>query len=326
LELIREDIIRYDWGWSHGDITVPENVLTTKEQTLTVLFRSRSGEYEYGFKEFLQVYLDGMWYNSTLELSPNGERLLLNYPDRYDGTNNDATEYTVDLSVMGALPPGRYRFVEVFYDERFKEEIYAFANFWVIKPGEKRPPESETTGKARKEDINLYAQSLYEARREITDKDILFCMYVENLSGKKYCIDNGREPNPPVLELKQNGKWEKVDYQHVNAGLINGWRTDRNEFFLDEPLTAGRYRIRVLMYILYEPGNNIELEYEFDVLAYENAPEPKWDISRLLLSPYGNAEPSAGISMSLTYPVLNKDNTGLEIIIAAEKYYTFGEH
>jgi hypothetical protein len=61
-------------------------------------------------------------------------------------------------------------------------------------------PESETTGKAKKEDIIFYAQSVYEARREITDRDIWFGMYIENLSGKTYII----EREEFVLEMKQN--------------------------------------------------------------------------------------------------------------------------
>jgi hypothetical protein len=319
------------WGSWNVDVTVPENVLTTKDQTITVSFKSRGGTYEYGFNEFIQVYLDGIWYSIQQELSQNEEPLIL---DTFHGNwieDDDRTEHTVDLSVIGELPPGKYRLIEAFYEERFKETNYNFAYFWVINPGDKRPPESETTGKARKEDIVLSVQSLYEARRDITDKDTLFVMYIENLSGKEYCIDNEQEKNPPVLEMKQNGKWVKIEYRHVNAGLTFGWMTDRSEFFLDEPLAAGHYRIKTPMQVFIKPGSTqrepgyIEIICEFEVIAYENAPEPKWEVSRLKKSPYDASKQSTGVTMSLTNPVLNKDNTDIEITLTADKLYNYSE-
>lgn len=321
-QLIREDIGWYGWGGANVDVFVPENVLTTKEQTLTVSFKSRGGIFEYGFNEFIQVYLDGVWYSLSQKLSQNGEPLILdNYNNHYD-KNEDGTEHMVDFSIIGELPPGKYRLVETFYEEQFKEETYAFANFWVIKSGGKRPSESETTGNARKEDIVLYVQSLYEARRVITDEDIWFCLYVENLSGKKYAIDNEYEKNPPILEMKQNDKWGKINYQHINAGMILGWTTDRTEVFLDEPLSAGCYRIRVPMYVLYGSGS-IELEYEFDVISQKDVPEPKWEISRLSPSPYNAL--STGVEMNSANTVLNKDNTVLEITLSSNRLYNYGE-
>ena len=168
--LIRKNIYWYE----DVDVSVPENVITTKERNLTISLKSRGGIYEYGFNEFVQVYLDGIWYTFPQELSQNAERLVLDNPQNHSDVNSDRTEYTVDFSVIGKLPPGKYRLVEIFYEERLKEESCGFANFWVIKPGDKRPPESETTGKARKEDIVLSVQSPYEARRDITDKDAWF--------------------------------------------------------------------------------------------------------------------------------------------------------
>lgn len=324
LELLREERPINDWGLLHGDVSVPENVLTAKDRTITLSFKSRGGEYEYGFGEFIQVYLDGAWYSSTKELSQNEKPLVLGY----GGRDETGTTHTVDLSALGGLPPGRYRFVETFYDARLKEEICAFANFWVVEPGKKRPPESEISGKARKEDILLSVQSLYEARREITDMDIWFCMHIENLSGKQYII----EQDEVVLEVKQKGKWETVGLRHVNAGLISGWRTDRHEVFLNEPLAAGRYRIRFPIHVFDMPRAShagrpgVEIIGEFEVLAHENAAKPKWEISRLSPSPFDEANQSPGISMSLKNPVVNKKNTELEITISADKFYTFGEH
>jgi hypothetical protein len=160
----------------------------------------------------------------------------------------------------------------------------------------------------------------------------MFVMYVENLSGKSYGIDNKQEKNPPVLEMKKNGKWEKVEYQHVNAGLIFGWTIDRNAYFLDEPLAPGRYRIRISLQVFERPGSTakrsgyIEAGCEFDVAEYANAPKPKWEISRLKLSPYDAKNQSAGVSMSLSNPVLNKNDKEFEVIIMADTLYSFGAY
>ena len=314
--LVREDIWWRGWGGANVDVDVPENVLTTKEYILAVSFESRGGIYKYGFEEFIQVYLDGSWYTIPKELSQNKEPLTLG-----DFQN---TRIEIDLSAAGELPPGKYRLIETFYDEKFKETTYAIANFWVTKPGGKRPPESETTGKARREDIVLSALSPYEARRVITDKDAWFFIVIENLSGKKYCLDNPRtENNPPVLEKHQNGRWENVGYPHANVGLIDGWTTNYNQFFLYNPLTAGRYRLRVPMYILREPKNNIEIIHEFDVIPHETAPEPKWETSRLGETPY-NTE-NTGITMNLKNAVLDENNLELEITLASDKLYNYGE-
>ena len=332
LELIRNDLCWYDWG---NSVFVPENVLTTEDKTLTVFFRSYDGGDEYGVKEFVQVNIDGLWYTINQNISQYDENdtlVLFGYQGDHKYYREwEGEKYTVNLSAIGELPVGKYRFVETFYDKRFKQENYGFAYFWVIKPGGKLPPESETTGKAREEDIVLYAKSIYEARRDITDKDITFYVAVENTSGKSYCIDNEQEKNPPVLETKQNGKWKKVEYPHINTGLISGWSTNMNEIFLYEPLTAGNYRLRIPMQVFKNPGTTerepgyIEVVCEFDVIAYENAPEPKWEISRLRPSPYETSKPSAGLKMSAVNPVLNKDNTELELTLTADNIYSYGE-
>ena len=91
-------------------------------------------------------------------------------------------------------------------------------------------------------------------------------------------------------------------------------------------MDAGHYRIRLPIHT-NEPGS-IELACEFDVIAYKNAPTPEWDISRLKLSKYSaydKSEQNADIKMSFANPVLDKDNKTLEILLTAEKCYTYGE-
>ena len=58
------------------------------------------------------------------------------------------------------------------------------------KAGGERPPESETSAPARPEDIVLYVESMYEARRVVTDADTMLGIYIENLSGKEYLKHN----------------------------------------------------------------------------------------------------------------------------------------
>ena len=339
LELIRDDFRWYNRGTFSG-VSVPENVITTEDKTLTVFFRSYDGGDEYGVKEYIRVNIDGIWYTINQQISQYDENdtlVLLGYQgDRRDYREWEGEKYTVDLSVLGKLPVGAYLFIETFYDSRFKEERHAFANFWIIKPGGKRPPESETTGKAREEDIVLYARSIYEARRDITDKDVTFYVAVENISGKSYSIENEREKKDtwPVLEIQKNNKdnkWGKIEYPHINAGLVSGWTTDYNEVFLYEPLSAGHYRIRIPMQVFKNPESTerepgyIEVICEFDVIAYSYAPEPKWEISRLMPSPYETSEQSTGIKMTAVNPVLNKNNTKLELTLTAYNIYEYGE-
>lgn len=313
LQLIREEL---GYGGFFAEITVPENVITTKDNTLTMLLRSRSsGTYEYGTNEFIQVNLDGVWYTLMQKVSQSEDSIILEGFDSPD----PVVEYTIDFSGIGELPTGKYRLVETFYDRENKDESFSFAYFWVIKPGGKRPPESETTGKARKEDIILTVSSPYEARRDITDRDSWFCMFAENLSGKLYYTDTGT----PILEMKNNGKWETIDYYHANVGLLSGWILNRYEVFFKEFPMPGHYRIRVPMYT--DDRSEIEAECEFDILAYEDAPEPEWEVSRLIPSPYDASKQSTGIIMSVANPVLNENNTDLDITLTADKLYTYGE-
>jgi hypothetical protein len=174
----------------------------------------------------------------------------------------------------------------------------------------------------------MYVESLYEARRCVTDKDIWFGIYIENLSGKKYIV----EREEIALEMKQKGKWAKIEFKHINAGSISPWEVGGCQVFLREPLAAGRYRIRLPIHIftvpmesyMGQPGS-IEFAYEFDVLAYADAPEPKWEASRLKPSPYDDAKQSPDVKMSFADSVIDKDNATLEILLTADKFYSYGE-
>jgi hypothetical protein len=326
MRLIRDDIngIR----GIYTNFFVSDNVITAQDQTLIISIRNSGGDdLEYGTEQIIQVNLDGAWYTIAHQLSQNEEPVILAGLTA-DTRRDPPIEYLVDISGIGGLPPGKYRFLERIYHERLKEEWYNSAYFWVIEPGGKRPPESETEGKARKEDIILYAESLYEARRVITDKDILFGVYIENLSGKRYII----EREEVILEMRSGSRWLNIDFGHINVGMVSPWHGGHNEVFLYEPLEAGEYRVRIKLRVFDAPREShagrpgsIEIISEFDVISHENAPEPKWDISRLVLSPHNEAEQSAGVKMSFTDPVLNKDNWELEILFTTDNnIYGYG--
>ena len=168
------------------------------------------------------------------------------------------TEYTVDLSVFGRLPTGRYRFVERFFLERLQLELHTLAYFWVVEPGEDSPPESMTGGTARLEDIVFFVASLYEVRQVITDADTMLALNIENLSGRQYIESRA------VLEMQQGSQWVGVAYRHANLGLLQSWVKDRNVLFLEEPLSAGNYRLRLEMNV-FGTQSWIEAEYEFIV-------------------------------------------------------------
>jgi hypothetical protein len=147
-------------------------------------------------------------------------------------------------------------------------------------------------------------------------------MVIENLSGKWYVTENA------VLEKRQGRQWEDVEFQHANMGLVTQWSAGLDLLFLNEPLAVGEYRLRLTMGVFKSPGiteGAIEPEYEFSVIAHRNAPEPLWDVSRLSTSKHNAAEQSAGVTMTLANPVLNRDNTTLEFILTAENSYFYGE-
>ena len=68
-------LIREDYYGRSEDAFIQENVLTTEDQTLTVLFLSGFGNdnLEYGVTEVIQVNLDGNWY--TLATEPENSEI-----------------------------------------------------------------------------------------------------------------------------------------------------------------------------------------------------------------------------------------------------------
>ena len=106
-ELVREDFYGIEFT-----VIVPENVLTPRDRTLTVHFYNGSSDVfdlvEYGVNEVIQVNLDEQWYSLPRMLRAKEQPLLL--PPLPRGANfmseESRTEYTVDLSVFGVLPPG----------------------------------------------------------------------------------------------------------------------------------------------------------------------------------------------------------------------------
>jgi hypothetical protein len=324
-------LIREDYYGRPEDAFVPENVLTTEDQTLTVFFLSGFGSdgMEYGITEIVQVYLDGSWYtladgSEKSEIQPvnlsQREQPLILPPFSMPVEEAEKTEHIVDLSTLGTLPPGRYRFVERLFLERLQLEQYAIAYFWVVLPGEDIPPESGTSGTARPEDIAFFVESLYEARRVITDADTMLFMNIENLSGRQYITSNA------ILEMKHGSQWVDVAYQHANLGLLQSWAKNRDILFLEEPLTAGEYRLRLAMSVFgTQSGIEPEPESEFTVYPYNEAPEPGWEVTRLRVSPYDDAHQSAGVTMTLASAVLNKEKTELEFVLTADDHYSYGE-
>ena len=310
----------------HGrseDVYIPENVLTTEDYTLTVFYGSGflSDSVEYGVKEVLQIKLDGAWYSIPVNPSPNETPLIWEPPaDPYADKSGESSkvEHTFDLTIFGGLPPGQYRLVERFFVERLQYTYYTLAHFWITEPGDGRPPESETTGPARPEDIVFRVEPVAEARKVITDKDTVLSMFMENLSGKDYTMTKA------TLETRENDQWVFVQDTYSNLGLLQRWQPRSSKFFLGKPLPAGDYRLRISM-LVFGTISGIESECEFSVTPYDHAPAPKWNISRLSLSNYDASLQSADVGIYLIDPVLSGSNTSLEFTVTANAYYTFGE-
>ena len=309
------------------EVKVPVNVLIRGDKTLTMLFSNSSGSdaAEYGITEIVQVKIDGAWYSIPINLSQRESPVILepfvidpqNYIEPY--SDEARTEYTVDFSILGELPPGQYRFVERFFVERLQYEYNTLSYFWVIEPGGDRPPESETSGLVRLDDIVFRVESIYELRGAITDKDISVSILTENLSGKDYIATEA------MLEMIQNGQWTNVCKTNSNLGLLQGWQSRSNRFYLDEPLEVGRYRIRLSMSV-FNATSSIEPVYDFTVIPFDSVPEPVWEISRLRLSRYDATRQSDGVRVVLANSVLNKRNTVLEFTVISDLYYSFGEY
>jgi len=179
-------------------------------------------------------------------------------------------------------------------------------------------------------ELVFHVRSLYEARRVITDRDNWFGLFF-TVSYGAWVV----EQEEVFLEMLHDGVWERINYRNVNIGLMrSSWdEISVSELFLHEPLAAGRYRVRLIAYPFTVPRSShrgmpgaIELVREFDIIAHEDAPEPRWNITRLELSPHCESDWSDGIRMTVANPVIDGDNTVLEVYLTADYIYTFGEH
>jgi len=315
-------LIRENYRSNSQNVSVPNNVITTENRMLTVYYANSFGSdsVEYVTTQVVQVKLDDIWFTIPLNLSQGKESLTLDpFSTESDPFSLESmTGHSVDLTPLGDLPPGQYRFVERFFMERLQYEYYTLAYFWIINPGDARPPESETSGQARSEDIIFNIEPSFEARRVITDRDEILDMLITNTSGKKYVSTKA------VLEKLQNGKWEHVEYTYSNLGMVYGWQTTKSSFYLNKQLEAGEYRIRLSLNV-FETTSGLEPVCIFKVMPFNDAPEPEWDVSQLSLSQFDDSSWSADVNISLANTVLNKSEQNLHLTITAKNLYIFGD-
>ena len=316
------ELIREDYRSSSQNVSVPNNVITTKDRKLTVFYANSFGSdsVEYGTTQVVQVKLNDVWFTIPINHSQGKEPLTLApFSMESDPFSLESmTEYSIDLTPLGALPPGQYRCVERFFMERLQYEYYTLAYFWVINPGDVHPPEAETSGLARIEDIIFNVGASFEARRVITDRDETVDMLITNTSGKKYVSTKA------ILEKLQNGEWEYVEYTYSNLGLVSGWQTTTSRFYLNKQLEAGEYRI-ILSLNLLGTASGVEPVYTFSVIPYNKAPKPDWDISRLTTSRIDDSNLSTDVKITVANSILNKANSKLDLTVTVNKLYGFGD-
>jgi len=312
---------------------VMEPVLTTEDTMLTVYYLGDSGyaadenRSTFGMTEIVQVHLADAWYTLPFNLSQRNEPLVLGkmedsaYSAFLNWSADGRIEHKVDLSPIGGLPPGRYRLVQTFFNERFQLEHHCFSYFWVIEPGDERPPEAGHEGDASIGDLIIRLESPTGARKVVTDKDNMLIVHVENLSGRRY---GGQST---VLEILRDGQWENVGLRRESLiGLVSRWSASRYHHYFENPLEPGRYRLRNTLRRFYgvgDYGGAVGHEYEFTVLRYEDAPEPVWDVWRLNVSRYDAAEQSTDATLTIKDPVLNDANPWPEYVLTSANHYTF---
>jgi len=186
----------------------------------------------------------------------------------------------------------------------------------------------KATGSARLKDIVFRVESPYKARPCITDQDDRIDMFVENLSGKEYAMED------PILEKYSFGIWRKMNYVHANRGLLSGWESSSGSascIRLDKPLKVGKYRITLPMHTYNDipteknKTGRIKPKYEFTVIVDEDASKPEWDIANLQLSFYNGLKSSTEVALKLANSDLDAINTTLDITVTAKRSYTYGE-
>jgi len=309
------ELVRENFDGSHYFVNVPNNVITTECKMLAVYYcNSGSDTIQFGVKEIVQVQLDGIWYTLKGFLPPRNKPLELTPTIGLRST----TEVRHEIKFPNPLPSGRYRIVDNFYNERMQLGSYKIAYFWVIEPGAERPPESETTGDARLEDINLTVTSGYAVRRQVTDTDKSILFSIENISGKRYIT------TAAILDRCNDGEWERIPLADVNFGfgLQYGWSRWSIGILLHEPLEPGDYRA---MLIMNEFNSNVDIfpQLMFSVISADDAPEPAWDAAQLI--PSRITEISTSVTMTIKNNIITRENPELEIVLEVDRQYTYGE-
>jgi len=176
-------------------------------------------------------------------------------------------------------------------------------------------------GLANPEDIIFHVEAPYAIRPVITDKDIWFAIYMDNLSGHDYVITDA------VLERGSGDNWINVDYIHANLGMRLGYQSHNAFLYLSEPLEAGNYRLTLNMNI-WDKDDSIEPSYEFAVIKHIDAPAPQWDkqdTSQLRPSLYSEEGQSLDVTMSISNPVLSRDNIELELTIESNSSTSYND-
>ena len=307
------ELVRENFDGSHYFVNVPDNVITTECEMLVVYYTNQSGSdtVQFGADEIVQVQLDGAWYTLKSFLPTRDKPLELPLNTIWGSEN----EVRHEIRFSNLLPSGFYRIVDNFFNERMQLGTYKFAYFWVTEPGAERPPESETTGYARLEDINLTVIASNAVQRQVTDADKRIIFRIENISGKRYLT------TAVILDKCNDGEWERIPFAHANFGLQFGWTHWSNAIFLHEPLEPGDYRVMLIMNVFNSTGD-IFPQHIFSVISADEAPEPVWDATQLIPSRITGI--STSVTMTIENNIITRENPELEIVLDADRPYTYG--
>jgi|GEM_PF-2541182 len=321
IEWAGHPLVRSRFVGRHNGVAVPQNVITPACTRLFVYYENWSGYYvRFSINEQLEVYLDGAWY-TLVDFLPQRERPITFPPRAIDHSIViETVRHTIHFP--HALPPGRYRLTDTFYNWGMQMHENKIAYFWVTEPGAERPSESETTGAAQPGDVILTVTSMNTARPQVSNVDEIFFFHTEVLTGRNFLITR------VFLDRYASGNWESVPFEHANYGLQFGWTTSSNELFLHQPLAPGRYRVTLTMnafnlpHTMSVPGD-IFPQYEFEVVAEEGAPEPAWDAARLL--PSQITELGDRVTMTLASDIITRENPMLEIVLEVDRGFMYGQ-
>jgi len=173
-------------------------------------------------------------------------------------------------------------------------------------------------------DFVLFVESLAHARSEITDRDLMIYFRGRHsyLPNWEYSIIYGY--GTAVLERKEDSLW--VEVENYNVELTDFIWGSMGLLRFDNPLTVGDYRLHHTMFV-EGMENKVELEIEFAVIPFENAPKPAWDIIHMSrwFDELHRPPVSENISITIENPILNMTNPELNMAITANRDYTYGE-